>query len=643
MITAIIGYFLLLATLLIILIGAGISLFGLVKSDNKKIQFLKKTDQIILFLLSTAILIILIQLVFQNYQFVYVSKTTQNITPILLRIAALWAQQEGSILFWIWLISIANYILHSIFSNSTSKQYSIIFLFKNLPVALLLLYLIVGENPFYLFWTNQNQEIWASIINLNNWAPFVPVDGSGLNPLLHHYAMIIHPPILYLGFITMWIPTIISISNIFSANKNHNKKIRTWSIISWIFLTAGIALGSRWAFDLLSWGGYWSWDAVETASLLPWISQTIVLHSIFNPTNNKNKNSKTQTLIMFTNFLITFEIFITRSGIVNSVHAFAQSDRSIFFFTLLAISFLMMLLSLFKYIKINSVENKKEKIAIKKTLFSIINISLLIYIIYLFLGLIYPIIQQKINNIQIIIDQRYYQIGTSILWTILLLLLIIYQWVSIQNKFKWLSILFFAIPFLITDQWLPRIILALVFISIYLIYLHFLIQKSKTYLKISSLLIHSSLLIVSIGIVGLEFLSYEQVIPISSQSDQSEIVDNKYFIEIINVTQTQENQITLTSATIKLSKQNHQIATLIPGQSFNENSLQSINLPAHKYFFLDTLSLSIAGYDQEQQALLLLIQYHRLSNFLWGGVIGLTAGGIILAFGKMKKKGIKSK
>lgn len=635
MITAIIGYFSLIATFIFILIGSFTSILNLIKPNPSHIQFIKKIEQNILYLLSTAIIIIIVQLLLKNFQFVYVAKTTQNNTPILLRIAALWAAQEGSILFWIWLIAIANLLLQNIYQNASIKHISINFLFKNLPIALFLIYLVFGENPFFLFWSDANNQVWRSIFNLDNWIPFIPTDGSGLNPLLHHYAMIIHPPILYLGFITMWIPTIITVSNLFSKTENKYKnEIKISSIISWIFLTIGIALGSRWAFDLLSWGGYWSWDAVETASLLPWISQTVLLHTLFNPISKTNKENKIIVLTLLTNFFITFEIFITRSGVINSVHAFARSENSILFLILLFSSFILLSISIFRYLKKYNSEHKQTRIYSKQFLFSSINTILLIYSIYLFLGLVYPIIQKIINQIEIIIDVKYYQIGTVFIWIILLVVELVYLLKSIKNQFKWASFLWFIPSFFISDQWLSRILISLALISITLwIFLFF--YKRKGFKRIGNILIHISFLIISIGIVGLEYLSSEQIIPINSQSD---ILNNKYQIQIENVSQTQQNENTITSASLKLLNSKKEIITLTPAQTYNENTLQSINIPAQKNLILDTLSISIAGYDEEQEALLLLIQYHRFSNLLWGGVIGISAGGVLLAFGKMKGK-----
>ncbi len=640
MITAIIGYFSLIATFLLICFGSILSIYETIRSNQKSSAWTKKINQLILILLSTTIIVILVQLLLQNFQFVYVSKTTQDQTPILLRIAALWAAQEGSILFWIWLISISNYIIQPYLTKLSTKTQSITFIFQNLPIALFLLYLIIGENPFYLYWMDQDQEIWLSIFNLNNWPPYIPANGAGLNPLLHHYAMIIHPPILYLGFSTMWIPTILAFTNIYHKQaKEYSKIIKKWAIISWCLLTVGIALGSRWAFDLLSWGGYWSWDAVETASLLPWISQTVLLHHIFKQNGNHNNHTKTQTLIFLTNFFITFEIFITRSGIINSVHAFANSERSDFFLILLLLNTIIFGVSLVQSIKfLITLENNLSK-SIKYRLFSLINSSLLIYAFYLLLGLIYPLIQQAINKIEVVVDQKYYQIGTTILWIFLLLILTAYLLSSIKNKIKWLFGILVLPVILISNQWIPSCILFLVFINIYLWILYFFDYKKISIKKIAILTIHLSILFISIGIIGMEYLSTDQIIPISSQAT---IVDQKYQIQIKNVSQTTQDQeqITLTSATLELTNTDqNQIAILTPAQTFDENTLQSINLPAQKHFFLDTLSISIAGYDQEQQALLLLIQYHRFSNLLWGAAICLTAGGLLLGFGKMKGKG----
>jgi len=157
------------------------------------------------------------------------------------------------------------------------------------------------------------------------------ISGFGLNPLLRHWGMVIHPPILYLGFALFLIPFCVAISHLIRGESDEGLlgETRLWLLSGWILLTAGIALGSWWSYDVLGWGGYWAWDPVETASLLPWLTSTGLLHSLLLQKQRKIFKRFNFVLILLTYILVIFSILITRAGLLNSVHAFGESKISL--------------------------------------------------------------------------------------------------------------------------------------------------------------------------------------------------------------------------------------------------------------------------------------------------------------------------
>ena len=164
-------------------------------------------------------------------------------------------------------------------------------------------------------------------------------DGNGLNPLLQYWTMVIHPPMLYLGYVGFVVPFAFAIASLITKQPGDSwiHTTRRWTLVTWMFQTTGILLGAGWAYAVLGWGGYWGWDPVENASLLPWITATAFLHSVMMQEKKGMMKVWNVVLVSTTFFLCIFGTFLTRSGVVNSVHAFAQSSIGTYFVTFLAI------------------------------------------------------------------------------------------------------------------------------------------------------------------------------------------------------------------------------------------------------------------------------------------------------------------
>ncbi len=161
-----------------------------------------------------------------------------------------------------------------------------------------------------------------------------PADGRGLNPLLRHPGMIIHPPMLYLGFVSFVIPFAFAIAALVTGRTDDRwiRLTRRWTLVAWLFLSLGLVLGSRWAYDVLGWGGYWGWDPVEIAAFMPWLTGTAFLHSVMIQEKRGLFKRWNMILIILTYSLVIFGTFLTRSGVLSSVHAFSQSAIGPLFF-----------------------------------------------------------------------------------------------------------------------------------------------------------------------------------------------------------------------------------------------------------------------------------------------------------------------
>ncbi|MCU0511971.1 MAG: cytochrome c biogenesis protein CcsA [Anaerolineae bacterium] len=291
-------------------------------------------------------------LVQQEYQIKYVWSVSSPAMPDFYRVTALWGSQSGSLLFWSFLMGVfsAGAIVLNWRSHRRLMPYAIAVM-----MAVIVFFLgikIFIENPFERWWImpdlpRDSQVISASIMPAGALTPdalLLAQSAQGLNPLLRHFGMAIHPPMLYLGFVGFLIPFAFAVAALASGDLSTNwiKASRRWALIAWLFLSLGLILGGRWAYDVLGWGGYWGWDPVENAAFLPWLIGTALLHSIMIQEKRGMLKVWNMFLMVGTFSAIIFGTFATRSGLVESVHSFARSGVGfpMFFFW-----FLMTLIS----------------------------------------------------------------------------------------------------------------------------------------------------------------------------------------------------------------------------------------------------------------------------------------------------------
>ncbi|MEO7192194.1 MAG: cytochrome c-type biogenesis CcmF C-terminal domain-containing protein [Vicinamibacterales bacterium] len=256
-----------------------------------------------------------------DYSIKYVQHYSNTAQPLFYKLASYWGGLDGSVMFWVTLLATFGSV--AVLVNRHRYRELIPWVIATLAtVEMFFLFLmVIHNNPFQTFLTTH------------------PTDGQGLNPLLQNYWMAIHPPLLYLGFTGMAIPFAFGIAALASGQLDDAwlKAVRRWTMISWLFLTVGLTLGARWAYEELGWGGYWGWDPVENAGLLPWFTATAFLHSVMVQERRGMLKIWNVSLVIVTFFLTIFGTFMTRSGVVQSVHAFGEDRELALLFTLFMI------------------------------------------------------------------------------------------------------------------------------------------------------------------------------------------------------------------------------------------------------------------------------------------------------------------
>ncbi|HEX5475536.1 MAG TPA: cytochrome c-type biogenesis CcmF C-terminal domain-containing protein [Vicinamibacterales bacterium] len=261
-------------------------------------------------LMTVASAIIVHAFVTGNYAIRYVQHYSDAAQPLAYKIASYWGGLDGSIMFWVFLLSVFGAVAVSV----NRERYR-----ELIPWVIAV---IAGTEMFFIF---------LMVVHNNPFSTFltqVPAEGKGLNPLLQNFYMAIHPPSLYTGFVAMTIPYAFGIAALVTGNLDDAwlRAVRRWTMVGWLFLTFGLTLGMLWAYEELGWGGFWGWDPVENAGLLPWFTATAFLHSVMVQERRGMLRVWNVTLVIVTFFLTIFGTFMTRSGVVQSVHAFGE-DR----------------------------------------------------------------------------------------------------------------------------------------------------------------------------------------------------------------------------------------------------------------------------------------------------------------------------
>ncbi len=354
------------------------------------------------FLVTLSIAALLYLFAASDFNIEYVAQYSNRDLPIYYKLAALWGGQKGSLLLWTWILAIFAAIVT--FQNRRRRS-DLVVVAEGIIAITLLFFLLLNnfiENPFSRLGVVHTGDAAP--------APFVPEDGRGLNPLLQHPLMVIHPPILFIGYVGFVIPAAFAIAALITRELGNAwvTLIRRWALIAWGFLGIGIILGARWAYVELGWGGYWAWDPVENASFMPWLTGTAFLHSAIVQEKKNMLKAWNVVLIVATYLLCIFGTFLTRSGVVSSVHAFASSESGPFFIGFIALAgagAILLILSRLDYLKS---ESTFDSIVSREASFLFNNLVFLCACFAVFWGTLYPVFSEALGGEKITIGPPFF-------------------------------------------------------------------------------------------------------------------------------------------------------------------------------------------------------------------------------------------
>jgi cytochrome c-type biogenesis protein CcmF len=344
------------------------------------------------FVAITAAAFALVWSVFNNdFSITYILEHSNRALPAPYKFAALWSGQEGSLLLWAWLLGTYGFVL-----RLTHKTDVKLYAYAGTILA--------GVQVFFLAVVNFAAPPFALMRGA------IPEDGNGLNPLLQYPEMVIHPPMLYLGYVGFTVPFAFALGALMMRYPGEKwiKITRVWTMVTWLFLTFGIFLGMHWAYAVLGWGGYWGWDPVENASFMPWLTGTAFLHSVMMQ-EKKGMMKSWNVWLIFSTFLLTLlGTLLTRAGLVSSVHAFAQSSIGTWFVVFMGI---VLAVCIFTYILQRShlkAEHHLESVVSREASFLFNNLVLLVACFVILWGTLFPILSEYVVGNKVTVGAPFY-------------------------------------------------------------------------------------------------------------------------------------------------------------------------------------------------------------------------------------------
>jgi len=331
-----------------------------------------------------------------DFRFAYVAEHSNHALPTIYKFTALWSGQEGSLLFWTWLLT--TYTAVVAFTNRRRHRDMMPWVLATLTTVETF-FLVLNNfvaNPFKMLATD------GLIVK-------VP-DGNGLSPVLQYPAMAIHPPMLYLGYVGFAVPFAFAMGSLITRQSGDAwiHTTRRWTLVTWLFQSCGVMLGAAWAYHVLGWGGYWAWDPVENASLLPWLSGTAFLHSVMMQEKKGMMKVWNMVLVSATFFLCIFGTSMTRGGLVQSVHAFARSEIGKYFVSFLAVGIAATTYLIIDRLDYLKSEAQLESVVSRESSFLFNNLILLASCFAVLWGTLFPKISEWITGNQISLDADWY-------------------------------------------------------------------------------------------------------------------------------------------------------------------------------------------------------------------------------------------
>ena len=641
------GHYCLVASLLLCCYGVVAATVGGIRENLPLVRSAENAVIAHFVILSVASVCLWYLLLTDEFLVEYVAGYSARDIPTVYKFTAFWGGQKGSLLLWAMVLSLFSLI--AVIQNRNRNR-------DLMPYATAVL---MGIILFFMvllnFATNPFETLQARV-----------ADGRGLNPLLQNIYMIIHPPCLFLGYVGLTIPFALAMGALISGKLDTSwiRTVRRWTLVAWVFLTFGVTLGGAWAYEELGWGGYWAWDPVENASFMPWLIATAFLHSVM-ITEKKGMLKIWNFILILTAFeLSIFGTFITRSGIISSVHSFALSNIGPFFVIFLATSTLFGLFWIFYRSGELRSEQRMRSFLSREASFLLNNLLFVSICFATFWGTVFPILSEWVTGEKITVSTPFFNQVNLPLGLALLILtgicpLIAWRKSSLKNFQR-----NFLIPLAVglvsgvivallgVRSWIPLLFFsASGFVAATMLYEFYKGSRARQTIRPTSFLtalldltlmnkrryggfiIHLGVVLVAVGIIASSFFSVEQFFTVSP-GEQFSFGD--YTLKFKALTEKKDPEKDVVLAHLEVWQNGEQIDELFPEKDFHHKSEQPMTEVKIRSTLKEDLYLVLSGWDEQGRA-----TFHVFINpmvqVIWIGIGVMVLGGIFVLFPNAKR------
>ncbi|HWW87077.1 MAG TPA: heme lyase CcmF/NrfE family subunit, partial [Vicinamibacterales bacterium] len=576
-----------------------------------------------------------------DYSIKYVVHYSDSVQPLFYKLTSYWGGLDGSIMFWVFLLSIFGSI--AVYVNRERHRELIPYVIATIStVQMFFLYLmVVHKNPF------------------TTYLSAAPTEGEGLNPLLQNFYMAIHPPSLYTGFVGMTIPFAFGIAALITGHLDDSwlRAVRRWTMFAWLFLSIGLFLGMIWAYEELGWGGYWEWDPVENAGLLPWFTATAFLHSVMVQERRSMLRVWNVTLVIMTFFLTIFGTFMTRSGVVQSVHAFGEDPVLAKLFTGFMIVILVFSFGLVIYrLPLLRARNELDSWISREAAFLVNNWILLFSALFVLFGTMFPTLSEAITGERLTVAAPFFTKWMLPIGLILLLLtgvgpLLAWRKSTVRNfteQFLWPAGAFLttivAMLALKIPVWAAGLCFALCAFVTTTIVQEFwrganvrrkntrtdfftalvgLVGKNKR--RYGGYIVHIGIVLIFLGFAGNASKKDQQVLLKPGQEAQI----GHYVIRSNGIKVNDDGQKQMTTAYLSVFVNGKQIDSLYPAKwAYRRHEQQPTTEVAIRRTLPEDLYATLGGFDLSDQSATLELVVNPLVDWVWlgFGVLALGTG-----------------
>lgn len=577
-----------------------------------------------------------------DYSIQYVQRYSNNAQPLFYKLTSYWGGLDGSIMFWVTLLGLFGSV--ALHLNRQRTRELIPWATATIAfVQLFFLFLMVlHNNPFNTFLVEQH------------------TDGTGLSPLLQNYYMAIHPPTLYLGFVGMTIPFAFGMAALASGHLDDGwlRAVRRWTMMAWLFLTLGLTLGALWAYEELGWGGYWGWDPVENAGLLPWFTATAFLHSVMVQERRGMLKVWNVTLVILTFFLTIFGTFMTRSGIVQSVHAFGEDRELAWLFTIFMVFTLVVSFGLVIYrLPLLRARNEIDSWASREAAFLANNWVLLFAAFFTLFATMFPTLSEAVTGERLTVAAPFFNTWLTPVGLILLFLTgagPLLAWrkstlASLVNQFVWpvgaAGVTLGAVVLAGLPVWASGLCFALCAFVMTSIVQEFVrgasVRRRATGTDMVTALIglfarnrrryggyvvHAGIVLAFLGFAGGAYDRNESV----SLSPGETAALEPYSVRYVALSITQDSQKQMVTAELEVFRDGESIGRMYPARWYYAGREgEPTTEVALRRGIGEDLYLVLAGYDAGAQTADLQIRVNPLVNWIWIGVAVMLVGTLV--------------